>query len=67
MIKSIGFNEKLFGLHSQRSGGATDTAKNGVPDRLFKNHGRWKSDQGKDEYVRDKLEDFLKVSLNLYL
>ena len=61
LIRSIGLNEKLFGLHSLRSGGAAA----GVPDRLFKNHGRWKSENVKDGYVRDKLEDILKVSLNL--
>ena len=56
-METIGLNEKLFGLHSLRSGGATDAA-NGVPDRLidrpidFKNQGRRKSDQDKDGYVR---------------
>ena len=65
LIKGIGLNEKLFGLHSLRSGGATEAARNGVPDRLFQNHGRWKSEKIKDGYVRDKLEDLLRVSLNL--
>ena len=55
----------MFGLHSLRSGGATAAARNGVSDRLFKNHGRWKSENVKDGYVRDKLEDILKFSLNL--
>ncbi len=31
----------LYGLHSLRSGGATAAANNGIPDRLFKRHGRW--------------------------
>jgi len=65
LIRKIGLNEKLFGLHSLRSGGATAAARNGVPDRLFKNHGRWKSEKVKDGYVKDKLEDILKVTLCL--
>ena len=48
LIRSIGLNDKMFGLHSLRSGGATAAARNGVPDRLFKNHGRWKSENVKD-------------------
>ena len=42
-----------FGLHSARSGGATIVANKGVPDRLFKLHGRWVSDKAKDAYVKD--------------
>ena len=55
----------MFGLHSLRSGGATAAARNGVLDRLYKNHGWWKSDKVKDGYVRDNLENISKVSLNL--
>ena len=39
-LKSIGLNERLFGTHSMRSGGASAAANAGVPDRLFKRHGR---------------------------
>jgi integrase len=46
-------NIKSYGLHSLRSGGATSAAKDGVPDRLFKRHGRWRSDKSKDGYVKD--------------
>ena len=31
-----------FSLHSLRAGGATAAAGAGVPDRIFKRHGRWK-------------------------
>ena len=34
----------MFGLQSLRAGSATAAANNGVPDRLFKRHGYWKSD-----------------------
>ena len=66
-FKAIGLNEKLFGLHSLRAGGATAAANNGVPDRLFKRHGRWKSELAKDGYVKDKLKERLQVSLKLGL
>jgi len=33
-----------FGLHSFCAGGATAIAQAGVPNRLFKQHGRWKLD-----------------------
>ena len=35
---------KKYGLHSLRAGGATSAANRGVPDRLFKRHGRWRSE-----------------------
>jgi len=61
-LKLCGINEKLYGLHSLRSGGATAAANRGVPDRLFKRHGRWRSEQAKDGYVKDNLEVLLSVS-----
>ena len=35
-------------LHSLRSGGASAAANAGIPDRLFKRHGRWASENAKD-------------------
>ena len=61
-ITSIGLNERLFGTHSLRAGGATTAANAGVPDRLFKRHGRWLSDKAKDMYVEDDLEHLLSVT-----
>ena len=40
----LGFPAREFGLHSLRAGGATAAANAKVPDRLFKRHGRWKSE-----------------------
>lgn len=54
-----------YGLHSLRSGGATSAANAGVPDRLFKRHGRWRSENAKDGYVKDSIENMLSVSRNL--
>ena len=51
-----------YGLHSLRSGVATAAASHGIPDRLFKRHGRWLSESAKDGYVKDKLLNRLEVS-----
>ena len=66
MLAAIGLNKKQFGLHSLRSGGASAAANAGV-DRFFKRHGRWRSENAKDGYVKDSLDERLKVSRNLGL
>ena len=60
-------NIQNYGLHSLRSGGATAAAKLGVSDRIFKRHGRWRSERAKDGYVRDDVTERLLVSQNLGL
>ena len=65
LISKIGLNPTEFGLHSARSGGATAAANRGVPDRLFKRHGRWISESAKDGYVKDNLKKLLSVSQQL--
>ena len=52
-LAKIGRNPKVFGLHSLRSGGASQAANAGVQDRLFQRHGRWRSTDAKDRYVKD--------------
>lgn len=52
-------------LHSLRAGGATAAANAGVPDRLFKRHGRWSSENAKDGYIKDNLNSLLSVSKSL--
>lgn len=66
-LKKIGLDEKLFGLHSLRRGGATAAANSGINDRLFQKHGRWKSVNAKDGYVDEDLNNLLSVSLGLGL
>ena len=66
-IRRIGEPTKSFGTHSLRSGGASAAANNGVPDRLFKRHGRWKTDRAKDMYVKDNVRQLLSVSRSLGL
>jgi hypothetical protein len=56
---------KKYALHSLRSGGATTAANLGISDRLFKKHGRWRSETAKDEYIKDSLKDRLIVSENI--
>ena len=65
VIKAVGLNWKDYGLHSLRVGGASLAANKGIPDRLFKRYGRWKSDRAKDGYVEDNLKMLLSVSKNL--
>lgn len=66
-LSALGIDPKKFGLHSFRSGAATISANLGTEDRLWKKHGRWRSDVAKDGYVKDTLKDRLSVSLNLDL
>lgn len=54
-----------IGTHSLRSGGATAAARAGIPDRLFKRHGRWRSEKAKDGYIQDSMADRLSVSQSL--
>ena len=46
-------------------GGASAAANAGVPDRMFKRHGRWRCENAKDGYVKDSLKDWLSVSQHL--
>ena len=67
-IRALGYDEKQYGLHSFRAGGATKAANSpGLPERLFKRHGRWQSEKAKDEYVKDTLHNRLRVSKSLGL
>ena len=64
-LSQIGLDKKKFGLHSLRSGGATKAANSGVIDRIFKKHGRWKTESAKDGYVLENIEEKLSVTKNL--
>ena len=64
-LEGIGLDKNKFGLHSLRSGGATAATAAGIDDRLFKKHGRWKSDKAKDGYVKESITDRLLASKNL--
>jgi hypothetical protein len=66
-LKEVGENPSKFGVHSLRSGGATAVANSNIQDRLFKAHGRWKSEMAKDSYIKDSTEKVLSVSKKLGL
>ncbi len=66
-MKGIVPNVEIYGLHSLRTGGATQAAKGGIPDRLIKKRGRWVSEAAKDMYVREALHEKLRVSQSLGL
>ena len=50
-IADVGLDPKSFTWHSFRSGGASATAHGGIPNRMFKHHGRWRSEDAKDGYL----------------
>ena len=66
-IADAGLNPKSYSWHSFRSGGASAAANGGISDRMFKRHGRWRSENAKDGYVADSLESRLAVSMSLGL
>ena len=65
-LSAIGIDSKGFSTHSLRAGGATFIAKN-LPrsdgsDRLLTLHGRWRSEQAKNMYVKEPLESRLQLT-----
>ena len=66
-FEQLGCDKGCFSPHSLRAGGASAAANGGIPDRMFKRHGRWASESAKDGYVKDALEDRLEVSRSLGL
>lgn len=66
-LDKIDLDKSKLGLNSLGSGGATSAAytSNSVADRLFKTHGRWRSENAEDGYVQDDVRTKLSVSLNL--
>ena len=66
-LEQLGFPAADFSLHSLRAGGATAAAAAGVPDRVFKKYGRWKSESAKDGYVEDSFHERLSVTKSLGL
>ena len=66
-LTSLGCDAAAFGMHSFRAGGAAAATNAGVPDRLFKRHGRWRLESAKDGYVKDTEQSRLSVSQRLDL
>ena len=55
-FEAVGLPAKEFGLHSLRAGGATQAANQGIPDRLWMEHGGWKSQRSAFGYVKTSSE-----------
>ena len=64
-MKELGYPAEVFGFHSLRAGGASAAANAGMSDRLFKRHGRWRSDNAKDGYIEDSMDSRLSVTRRL--
>lgn len=64
-LNTLGLQKKMFGLHSLMSAGATAAAAAGFEDRLFKKHGRWKTDRAKDGYAKENIVERLSVTKQL--
>ena len=66
-LKELGYDEKKYGLHSLRAGGATEAVIQGkISERLLKVHGRWKTDVAK-ECVHENIKNRLAVTGHLGL
>ena len=63
-LQQAGIENTKLSLHSLHAGGVTLAAESGVQERLYKAHGRWKSDAVK-AYVTESLENQLSVSQDM--
>lgn len=62
-LKQVGIhNPKNYGLHSMRSGGASHLANKGVSEELLMEHGRWKTHNAKNRYVKRDVTSRLETS-----
>lgn len=53
---AVGLSSLQFGLHSLRSGGATLAANQGISERLWMEHGGWRSQRSAFGYVKTSVE-----------
>ncbi|CAB4010426.1 Integrase recombinase xerD-like, partial [Paramuricea clavata] len=64
-LKKEGLNVSRYSLHSLRAGGASAAAALGVPDRLFQQHGGWRSETAKNNYLEESLDSSLLVTKSI--
>ena len=67
MIAAISLKPNEYGLHSLRSGGATQAARAGMSDRLFQRHVGWHIETSRNRYIEESLRNLLSVSRYLHL
>ncbi len=66
-ISAIGLKPAAYGLHSLRSGGTSEAAAWGIPDRLIQRHGGWRSEKSMNMYIKETHKTLLRVSQSLGL
>ena len=66
-LEDIGEQPSQYGLHSLRSGGASAAIAAGIPDRLVKRQGGWRSDNAMGAYFQESLPAMTAVSKALEL
>ena len=64
-VVKAGYDADMFGLHSLRSGGASSAVAAGIPDRLVKRQGGWRSDTAMMSYLKESVPALLQVSKTL--
>ena len=69
VLKKLGLDHKMYGLHSLWFGGATSAVSNNpnLLERLLKLHGRWNSDTARDMYVWEDVFKRLQISSRIGL
>lgn len=65
-FQRIGLPAASFGTHSCRAGGATLAANLGIPDRLWMEHGGWRSERAARGYVKTSRQGKLIVTQEMF-
>ena len=63
-VACIGLDPAAFGIHSLRRGHVADGVDGGVPDRVIKHAGRWRSEACFEGYITDEVA--LRSHVNAY-
>jgi len=61
-LTRAGYDPAAYGLHSLRAGGATVATAAGIPDRLVKRQGGWRSESAMLAYLEESMPSLLQVS-----
>ena len=66
-LERLGLDGNLYGLHSFRSGAATEVGKDGsIDSRLHDRHGGWAAGSGsKDGYIEESADNLLRIPVHL--
>ena len=61
-LKNIGLKPEEYGLYNMQSARASLTAALGIPDRLIMHQGGWKSEESKNNYIKETKVTLLRIS-----